>query len=87
MIFLSLSSNTIEEFFVFHRSDIQATVLMVNKREINPFMFGKYVSPSNGYLSCNAGKYREFHVMYQEGRYEEAAALLVSLISSRLAPE
>ncbi|KAG0720279.1 Nuclear pore complex protein Nup85 [Chionoecetes opilio] len=33
------------------------------------------------------GKYREFHVMYQEGRYEEAAALLVSLISSRLAPE
>ncbi|XP_063880842.1 nuclear pore complex protein Nup85-like isoform X1 [Scylla paramamosain] len=33
------------------------------------------------------GKYREFHVMYQEGRYEEAAALLVSLISSKLAPE
>lgn len=38
-------------------------------------------------LFCGAGKYREFHVMYQEGRYEEAAALLVSLISSRLAPE
>lgn len=33
------------------------------------------------------GKYREFHVMYQEGRYEEAAALLVSLISSKLAPQ
>lgn len=38
-------------------------------------------------LFCGAGKYREFHVMYQEGRYEEAAALLVSLIASRLAPE
>ncbi|KAK4307301.1 hypothetical protein Pmani_020927 [Petrolisthes manimaculis] len=33
------------------------------------------------------GKYREFHMLYQDGKYQEAATLLVSLISSKLAPE
>lgn len=33
------------------------------------------------------GKYREFHTMYQDGNFQDAASLLVSLISSKLAPE
>lgn len=33
------------------------------------------------------GKYREFHTLYNDGNYQEAAHLLISLISSRLAPE
>nr|XP_053639909.1 nuclear pore complex protein Nup85-like isoform X1 [Cherax quadricarinatus] len=33
------------------------------------------------------GKYREFHMMYQDGNFRDAAVLLVSLISSKLAPE
>ncbi|XP_064080429.1 nuclear pore complex protein Nup85-like isoform X2 [Macrobrachium nipponense] len=33
------------------------------------------------------GKYREFHTMYQDGNFHDAASLLVSLISSKLAPE
>ncbi|XP_071540417.1 nuclear pore complex protein Nup85 isoform X2 [Panulirus ornatus] len=33
------------------------------------------------------GKYREFHMLYQDGNFQEAATLLVSLISSKLAPE
>ncbi|XP_042223537.1 nuclear pore complex protein Nup85-like isoform X2 [Homarus americanus] len=33
------------------------------------------------------GKYREFHMMYQDGNFQDAATLLVSLISSKLAPE
>ncbi|KAK7073302.1 Nucleoporin nup85 [Halocaridina rubra] len=33
------------------------------------------------------GKYREFHTMYQDGNFKNAASLLVSLISSKLAPE
>lgn len=33
------------------------------------------------------GKYREFHTLYQDGKFQNAATLLVSLISSKLAPE
>ena len=34
-----------------------------------------------------AGKYREFHRLYEEQRLEEAAALLVTLMTSQLAPK
>lgn len=33
------------------------------------------------------GKYREFHKMYEEGKFREAAYLLISLLTSKLAPQ
>ncbi|KAM7443264.1 Nucleoporin nup85 [Porites harrisoni] len=33
------------------------------------------------------GKYREFHKMYEEGKFHEAAHLLISLLTSKLAPQ
>lgn len=33
------------------------------------------------------GKYREFHKMYEEGNFHEAANLLISLLTSKLAPQ
>ncbi|XP_076043052.1 nuclear pore complex protein Nup75 [Oratosquilla oratoria] len=33
------------------------------------------------------GKYREFHMLYQDGNFKAASELLISLISSKLAPE
>ena len=33
------------------------------------------------------GKYREFHTLYADSKLEQAAKLLVSLISAKLAPE
>lgn len=35
----------------------------------------------------HAGKYREFHKMYEEGKFHEAANLLISLLTSKLAPQ
>ncbi|XP_068761276.1 nuclear pore complex protein Nup85-like [Montipora capricornis] len=33
------------------------------------------------------GKYREFHMLYEEGKFHEAAHLLISLLTSKLAPQ
>ncbi|CAH3040149.1 unnamed protein product [Pocillopora meandrina] len=33
------------------------------------------------------GKYREFHKMYEEGKFHEASNLLISLLTSKLAPQ
>lgn len=33
------------------------------------------------------GKYREFHKMYEEGKLQEAGHLLISLLTSKLAPQ
>ena len=38
-------------------------------------------------LLSAAGKYREFHRLYEEGSLEEAASLLVTLMTSQLAPK
>jgi len=34
-----------------------------------------------------SGKYREFHKMYEEGKLQEAGHLLISLLTSKLAPQ
>ena len=37
--------------------------------------------------SLYLGKYREFHKLYEEGQFQEAAHLLISLLTSKLAPQ
>jgi hypothetical protein len=37
--------------------------------------------------SSSTGKYCEFHQLYRAGEFRDAAALLVSLLASRLAPK
>jgi hypothetical protein len=34
-----------------------------------------------------SGKYREFHLMYENGEFLDAAHLLISLLTSNLAPK
>ena len=36
---------------------------------------------------CVAGSYRQFHLYYEQGEFQEAASLLISLITDRLAPQ
>ncbi len=39
------------------------------------------------YIFKFSGKYREFHLMYENGDFLEAAHLLISLLTSNLAPK
>ena len=39
------------------------------------------------YCCCVLGKYREFHRMYEDGDFKTAAALLLSLLTARVAPK
>lgn len=39
------------------------------------------------FVFVSTGKYREFHKMYEEGKLQEAGHLLISLLTSKLAPQ
>lgn len=52
----------------------------------NVFGFQAFGSTFDGVILPTSGKYREFHKLYGEKRFTEAAKLLLSLMTAKIAP-